>query len=462
METLSLPNSFNSKNNAIKKLVVDANYKKLSFSFYHTKRIYDIPNCFKVIEFSKYFNQPLISKNKKFKLIPNGVEKIKFFSNFDQSIDYLPDSIKCLVIRNNRYSHSISNLPPYLESFEFHANKSLENLPITITDLVITLYPEQGISWLKRLRITNLEIHFVDNFKIERITNVTNLMMLFEKECLNFDFSCLPNNVKKLTFGYGFKSELGVIPDSVEKLTIEDNLFDQSLISLKNSKLKKLLLFSSKFNNEISGVLPDSLEFLQITDSDVFDKSLDNLPPNLKILNLSWLTNFNQSFDNLPFLTELYLDIYIPEIKLDFLPCSLQKLQIKTHYSLVLNNLPNLKKLAIDFSDEYIPQKNTIKIKIPQSVDTLILGNYNYDIAIKTEQLNLPENLRVLGLGYSVSINTISISDYRFNYHIFSVPQKLAYILLSDVYLYMDDLASFPSTILTNFNEILENDFWNY
>ncbi len=152
-----------------------------------------------------------------------------------------------------------------------------------------------------------------------------------------------------LFLGNKFNKKINKLPSTLECFFPGENYshpFGQLLLGCP--KLKSLNL-GSKFNHEISGLLPESLSYLYFDFESVFNHELSiaNLT-NLVILEIGeW---FNQRLDNLPdSLEEITFSKYSRfNRKLDKLPKKLKYLVLPDKYSRALNNLPtNIKKIFI-------------------------------------------------------------------------------------------------------------------
>lgn len=433
---------------------------KIEFAWEYKLKIYSIPEVNEVL-FGKYFNQPLISRNGKRRLLSDSVKRVKFSVNFNQPIDLLSDNIESLILLNQNYSHSIINLPKNLLSLEYRGDKCLKNLPVSLKILSIFLTKKQGVNWIKRLKnLESLTIRFLEYFYIKRLYPIKKISISFDYDEMRFNFEMIREGVEELTLEEGFQSSIGKIPESVKKLCIFENMYDSNICNLKDTKLEYLEICSTVFNQDLDGYLPNTLRELNISDSENFDRKLDNLPSKLDKLTLGWLNLFNKSLDNLPLLTELDIDLFDYDKELNFLPFSLVKLRIRINVSIKLDNLPPIKKLSIEFNEEFIEFSYQ---NLPESIETLLLGNFSHDIKknmARNASIRLPNNLKILGPGCSVCSSGICGSDFRFNNKIKYLPESVEYIILGRDYLYIDKLRKFPVKIIENWEEINRMNFW--
>ena len=203
------------------------------------------------------------SKTKLFKICPlNSIKNTSYdIGNVSNLIDKLPDCMEKLILTCNFYS-----------------------------DIKFLL------SNLTKLKITQLK-------KLDLLTKLPNhlleLDIRFENTIIpnNFDElnSNLPCGLKKLSLDYCKVQtihkkcfiNLGSLPDSLEYLSIKDNL-DNSILdnlptSLKFLKIESLLLDSQKDNINIFSNLPRGLEKLLIV---IYPYNLDHIEPIILLQNL--------------------------------------------------------------------------------------------------------------------------------------------------------------------------------
>lgn len=163
-------------------------------------------------------------------------------------------------------------------------------------------------------------IRFLIGFGGEFSDEIMRILNTVEEIQFCFDFNCqitkkLPNNIKKIYFGWYFNQELINLPDELEHLKLGNH-----------------------FNKNVDN-LPKSLKTLEILGD--FNHPVNNLPLGLK--RIVFGEHFNQPLDCLPYGVE-YIGFKMKSIfsyPLDNLPNSIIKLEIPMLYPHTLNNLPD-------------------------------------------------------------------------------------------------------------------------
>ena len=177
--------------------------------------------------FGNLFNQPIervvqntIGSLAYESVLPNSITNLIFeeSSYFNQSVDYLPNSITHLEF-GEKFNQSVDNLPNSITNLIFgnNFNQPVDHLPNSITHLT-----------------------FGEDF--------------------NQPVGHLPNSITDLTFGDLFNQQVGHLPNSIISLTF-GGLFNQSVDHLPNSIIH--LYFHYLFDQKINK-LPSSLQYLTI------------------------------------------------------------------------------------------------------------------------------------------------------------------------------------------------------
>lgn len=204
----------------------------------------------------------------------------------------------------------------------------------------------------KRNNITHLEMlngPFINiNEKLqEYLPNLKNIMISYPTN----NKIKLPDIIKKVTLEFVFDMEKIDFPENLEQLNIK-NTFHDSISKISHLTKLKYLIFGditkkinySYFNNNIDGVLPESIEYLVL--GGVFDNDINKLPKNLTHLYLS--DTFNKNIDNLPKKLKCLMIGNSFDKNIDILPDNLEYLIIGNSFNQHINNLPkNLKILII-------------------------------------------------------------------------------------------------------------------
>lgn len=235
--------------------------------------------------------------------LPGSLEVLKLGSNFVGEIDFIPLSLKRLIIKSHCFNGSLHNLK----------NTNLKELTITS-------------------KIFNQQISGI-------LPNTLEILRIKESNSFNQNMDFLPKNLKIL--------DLFVLHN-----------FNQELNNLPN--IRELLLVSNSFKKPLEN-LPGSLEVLYL-DLSGYEVKFDNLPSSLKELVL----HFSDNFYNIRGLGQIerlvlrfYSDVNLNESFYD-LPGSLRELVInffcggldlmRKYVSVIRNKYPNLKIT----SDQYI------------------------------------------------------------------------------------------------------------
>lgn len=188
----------------------------------------------------------------------------------------------------------------------------------------------------------------------------------------------LPKYLKKIKFGEGFVQSLDYVklPESLEIIEFGNN-YQVSLFSVKFPDSLREIILNDSFNFSLPFFLPKNLEKIVLGKN--FDYSLNTfvVPENLKYLRI------NGSITN--------------KVLFDKLPQNLKTLEVIYNLDFNMNNLPDsLEELIID-----IPVVN-------MNLGNINLGNTsNEEIAIITQQTNLPFGLKKLKLSHISLLNCI-------------------------------------------------------
>lgn len=119
----------------------------------------------------------------------------------------------------------------------------------------------------------------------------------------------------------------GLFPDTVDKVVIFYQSFNQPLAGLFPPSLRTLDIFTAEFNSSIDG-LPVDLQHLSIQSNGItlFDQPITNLPPGL--LSISLLSTFNQPIDGI-------------------FPQSLELIELGDEFDQPIPYFPNLKEITL-------------------------------------------------------------------------------------------------------------------
>ena len=198
----------------------------------------------------------------------------------------------------------------------------------------------------------------------------------------------MPKYLKKIKFGDGFVQSLDYVklPESLEIIEFGNN-YQVSLFSVKFPDSLREIILNDNFNFSLPFFLPKNLEKIVLGKN--FDYSLNTfvVPENLKYLRI------NGSITN--------------KVLFDKLPQNLKTLEVICNLDFNMNNLPDsLEELIINVP---VVNKGFINMNLGNmNLGNVNLGNAtNQEIAIITQQTNLPFGLKKLKLSHISLLNCI-------------------------------------------------------
>jgi hypothetical protein len=310
----------------------------------------NLPSKLKTLKLNYYYEDPLEN-------LPNTLENLDVTCRITHKnlLDYLPSSLKNLIVRINSYS-SITN-----------SKLNFDSLPSTLECLkILGLYDGELNCLPQKLKI----LHLPSEFKNEIINVPGKLEELKIPIKYNFlekiVFNCV--GLKKIIIGFSNKShcnyqsdfDLTKIPKSIEEIIFGDN-FNQVLCELLPN-LKKIT-FGFNFNQYSINFdcLSQNISYIEFGYN--FNGFVEQYPKNLK--HLKFGRNFNKSIDNLPE--------------------GLVSLSIGEFFNILISKLPStLEILEFDYFSGY---SFDIEI-IPDSTHTIIFSKY-----MKTNKINIPKKM---------------------------------------------------------------------
>jgi len=201
---------------------------------------------YKKIIFNNKFNQPIDGK------IPFGITHIIFECHFEIETSYIDN------YPNNEF----------VENFEIayppHFNQTVDNLPRTITHLIIgPKYTADSVSYnpnkfnqpINNLPDSLIELYLGEHFNYPIDMLPANLKYLYVGESFNKSLKNLPSNLKKLVVNH---QSIDGVPDSIEELKIENNLYKYPIKKLPRN-LKILEIFGNVIDitDKIRGMSPE-------------------------------------------------------------------------------------------------------------------------------------------------------------------------------------------------------------
>jgi hypothetical protein len=203
------------------------------------------------------------SKTKLFKICPlNSIKNTScYIGNVSNLIDKFPDCMEKLILTCNFYS-------------------DIKFLPSNLTKLKITQLNKLDLLTKLPNHLLELDIRFENTIIPNNFDELnSNLPCCLKKLSLDY---CKVQPIHKKCF-----INLGSLPDSLEYLSIKDNL-DNSILdnlptSLKFLKIESMLLDSQKDNINIFSNLPRGLEKLLIV---IYPYNLNHIEPIIQLQNL--------------------------------------------------------------------------------------------------------------------------------------------------------------------------------
>ena len=202
-------------------------------------------------------------------------------------------------------------------------------------------------------KILTLPCDFNDELK--NVPIETEIINFIDDEAIylsrfNQPIKNLPQNIKKINFGWYFNQPVDNLPKTMTELK-----------------------YGFKFNQPVDN-LPINLTHL--TFNTHFNQPLDKLPKNLLNLAFSTISNFNQPLDNLP-KNLYYLKIGIKFNNKIIIPDSVKEICLLSN-NILLNNLPNnIEILTINF--DHIVNGSNIKIdNLPITLKKIIIKREEY------------------------------------------------------------------------------------
>ena len=206
---------------------------QLVLGYYFNQSLDYLPNSIESIVFSEDADEYKLSNfNHNVDNLPNSIEYIRFGNKFNQSINNLPDSIVNINFSDNSYfNREINKLPLMLEylCFEMEYESKINLYENVNNNVTLELYEEyRDIDKLPNC-ITHLVLNFLPGplYNLSRSVNHLTLYMDRWKY-----LATIPENVKILSLGYIFKGKLHdkqyeYLLDSLEKIYIcNDNQYE--------------------------------------------------------------------------------------------------------------------------------------------------------------------------------------------------------------------------------------------
>jgi hypothetical protein len=329
-------------------------------------------------------------------------------SNMVHSIPFLPNNIKYVSYKLkpeeifNREYFNTGDIYCSFTNVEFPKNLTHLILPSDYDEKISKLHDNIEVLKIKSVSIKHID-YIPENLKSLIVTEHDDNIILpnnIQELCINdymgYKFIYNNNNLKYLDINLRNNSiDTNILPSSIEVLKLDG--YTQNPIQISNNliNLKKLYLSIPCNNNFFLEILTDTVEYLQINITMRSEKSISFIKKyskNLKELSLQCFGYFSNTYINL-----LNLPLGIQKLKLINVNTDLTKLPdtINTLYlnnydfSIPMTKLPsNLKNLFL--IDESHNRKKNIGI-IPLGVKLLFINYLKYTI-----DLELPESIEKL------------------------------------------------------------------
>ena len=317
----------------------------------------------------------------------------------------------------------------------------------------------------KRMDYLRLEYYYYDKKINDLIKNFKYLRNITFYNCriINQDFK-LPECLENVTFSYckfgNYENLFDKIDlkkkltDGIKNLKIESKIIRNKIINYPKN-LKKLVIYSNKFNHEIDN-LPQ-IEELKIV-SQNFNKPLYNLPKSLNYIGI-WSNIFNQPLNYLPNITFLTINCSNLNIKINNLPNSLENLKIFNNHHDIIEKLPiNLKYLSLyntkinNFTLNSLPE-NLIELRItkfyfqkqinyyPSNLQRIYFTKCNFNNNVLD---NLPKTLKFINIDCCKNLNKVIL------------PSKQTILKSNiDVIVFINEIKTIYDHISGLFNNIL-------
>lgn len=269
-----------------------------------------------------------------------------------------------------------------IESYDYKDHK-LYNFPPNLRTLKINNLNKikSQLDQLENLYVVNCNIDsLVDKMKKLKTLNIKNSIK---------NISCLknlPDTLLEIIIHAPINSSIPKLPDSIIKLELDNNSFEQTfnkpLTDLPSNLL--ILIINGNYNQPIDN-FPKKLQKLSL--GNYFNQPIDKLPESLQELTLG--SNFNQSLDNLPKqLKKIEYFFNYFDKPINWLPNIIKNLRFGHNFNQLVDKLPN-SIINLTFGHNF----NQSVDKLPNSIRNLTFG-YGFNNKIN----NLPDSVIELNL----------------------------------------------------------------
>lgn len=322
----------------------------LSFGEHNIKNLNNLPSNLKILKLGKI--------NYKLDNLPNKLENLELRTDGSTNFEYLPSSLKNLKIYFVEESTTdLDSLPSSLESLEIYGKYigQLNNLPYGLKKLYLPNLYQYNIYnipiSINELKI-GLRYKFLSNLFLNSKVNEYNLKILrigysyknHSSAVTNFDLTTIPRTIEELELGDEFNQELNFLPQNLKKITFGFN-FKHNIKPNDLPETIESIILGYIFNIKMTKY-PKNLRYFELGRN--FSQNLDNLPNGLTCLVIN--ERFQQTLINLPnTLKTLKFDDFAEFNKELVLPDSLENLVLGKYFKNNLKNIPNNLK-TIKFS----------------------------------------------------------------------------------------------------------------
>ncbi|RYE15424.1 MAG: hypothetical protein EOP34_03310 [Rickettsiales bacterium] len=173
----------------------------------------NLPKSLKCLQIDSKFNQPIDN-------LPNGIDHIILGGSFNNNLDKLPTNLKKLQLGCS-FDKKLDNLPRFLEYLEIYGSfdQTIDKLPPSLKALKISFRFNKSIDYLPK----NLEFLYLYGCFNNNISNLSpNLKYLFIQGNFDQDVDYLPAGLSLLSISGRFYRMIKNIPSSLLYLSLPD------------------------------------------------------------------------------------------------------------------------------------------------------------------------------------------------------------------------------------------------
>jgi hypothetical protein len=180
------------------------------------------PNKIFYIEYGEKFNQPIDN-------LPLSLEFLRLGKSFNQPLENLPLKLSSLDLSKcEKFNYLLDYLPNNLKYLGSILNNSLDNLPNSLNELVLTTENDNNTNELFKLSIKK-ELNIIDEIDLEKKTKIYSENMsgniLIIKNIKIIKLNNLPKNIEYLFLSLkkDIKTEIDIFPENLKYLNLGVN-----------------------------------------------------------------------------------------------------------------------------------------------------------------------------------------------------------------------------------------------